>query len=110
MRDLATGRGSGPDLELVAHPDLSRVMCSEWLGAMENWFGNAQEQLLQCISNRSVEFGISRFGGCMWEGELSGKMTRVQLHKRSTHWTIILEPLAHYPDESFFSITDETST
>ena len=94
-----------PEIRVSTHPDLERVMSTDWISGMENWEGKATEELLQHIANADFKFIVNRIGGVQAVLMLNGKRTRVELYlpepTRARAWTILMEPLAISPDEQF---------
>ena len=94
------GAGESPQIEICTHPDLQRVMSTDWLNNMNNWVGQASVELIQGISFWSIRFCITRIGGVMAEHVLNNKNTGIVLYQKDKNqhreWTVVVEPLDGY--------------
>ena len=105
IKKYRRGVDDPPEIRVGTHPDLERVMSTDWMSGMAAWEGKATEELLQHIANADFKFKVNRIGGVQAVLMLNGKRTRVELYlpepTRARAWMILMEPLAVSPDEQF---------
>jgi len=105
VKQYYKGKAEEPEIKVGTHPDLPRVMSSEWLAGMSAWKDRAVEEMMLQIANGDLKFSVSRIGSVQAVVMLNGKSTRCELylpdHKRSMSWAIVMEPLANRPGEPF---------
>jgi len=99
------GKDVEPEIKVGTHPDLPRVMTTEWLAGMAAWKDKAVEEMMLQIATGDLKFSVSDIGSVQAVVMLNGKSTRVELYlpdqKRARSWAIIMEPLANSPWEPF---------
>ena len=95
-----------PMIEICTHPDLHRVMSTEWLDAMGNWIEQARVELVEGLSNWSIRFHVTHIGGVMTAHVLNKKETGIFLYQKDKRqhreWQIVLEPLQYDGSEGRF--------
>ena len=95
-----------PMIEICTHPDLDRVMSTEWLDAMGNWIEQARVELVEGLSNWSIRFHVTHIGGVMTAHVLNKKETGIFLYQKDKRqhreWQIVLEPLQSVGSEGQF--------
>ena len=105
IKKYLLGIDDPPQILFSTHPDLQRVMSTNWMSGMAAWEEKANEELMQHIANADFKFKVNRIGGVQTVLMLNGKRTRVELYlpepTRARAWTILMEPLATSPDEQF---------
>ena len=93
-------------IEICTHPDLHRVMSTEWLDAMGNWIEQARVELVEGLSNWSIRFHVTHIGGVLTAHVLNKKETGIFLYQKDKRqhkeWQIVLEPLQIVGSEGRF--------
>ena len=105
IKKYRRGKDDPQEIRVSTHPDLERVMSTDWMSGMAAWEGKATEELTQRIANADFKFKVNRIGGVQAVLMLNGTRTRVELYlpepTRARAWTILMEPLAISPDEQY---------
>ena len=95
-----------PMIEICTHPDLDRVMSTEWLDAMDNWIEQARVELVEGLTNWSIRFHVTNIGGVLTAHVLNKKETGIFLYQKDKRqhreWQIVLEPLQSVGSEGQF--------
>ena len=62
IKKYRRGKDDPPEIRASTHPDLERVMSTDWMSGMAAWEEKATEELMQHIANADFKFKVNRIG------------------------------------------------